>query len=297
MKDTINRSMVEIALEMYAKIKANALFVNRDIIDDPSFWEKYSKKGRIILIGRKAEEGESLEERCFIGLPTVELTRVDGIKIAIMIALSSGIVKIGDLIVCLTGAKDIGILDTMMIIKIGRESEIISTSGIFDLPENVKPEVFQTVLNIALELAVEGRSGKPVGTIFVLGDHEKVLSLSRQMVMNPFRGYPEEERNILDKKLRETIKEFSSIDGAFIIREDGIVIAAGRHLTASLEEELPHGLGSRHMAAAGITLVSNAISIVISESTGTVRIFKNGKMITSIERVAKLRSQTFYNQE
>lgn len=297
MKDTINRSMVEIALEMYAKIKANALFVNRDIIDDPSFWEKYSKKCRIILIGRKTEERESLEERCFIGLPTVELTRVDGIKIAIMIALSSGIVKIGDLIVCLTGAKDIGILDTMMIIKIGKESEIISTSGIFDLPENVKPEVFETVLNIALELAVEGRSGKPVGTIFVIGDHEKVLSLSRQMVMNPFRGYPEEERNILDKKLRETIKEFSSIDGAFIIREDGIVIAAGRHLTASLEEELPHGLGSRHMAAAGITLVSNAISIVISESTGTVRIFKNGKMITSIERVAKLRSQTFYNQE
>ncbi len=297
MKDTINRSMVEIALEMYAKIKANALFVNRDIIDDLSFWEKYSKKGRVILIGRKAEEREALQERCFIGLPNVELTRVDGIKIAIMIALSSGIVKIGDLIVCLTGAKDIGILDTMMIIKIGRESEIISTSGIFDLPENVKPEVFETVLNIALELAVEGRSGKPVGTIFVLGDHEKVLSLSRQMVMNPFRGYPEEERNILDKKLRETIKEFSSIDGAFIIREDGIVIAAGRHLTASLEEELPHGLGSRHMAAAGITLVSNAISIVISESTGTVRIFKNGKTITSIERVAKLRSQTFYNQE
>lgn len=297
MKDTINRSMIETALEMYAKIKANALFVNRDIIDDPYFLEKYSKKGRIILMGKRVDEGKLLEEKCFIGLPTVELTRIDGIKIAIMIALSSGIVKIGDIIVCLTGSKDIGILDTMMIIKIGRESEIISASGIFDLPENVKPEVFETVLNIALELAVEGRSGKPVGTIFVIGDHEKVLSLSRQMVMNPFRGYPEEERNILDKRLRETIKEFSTIDGAFIIREDGIVIAAGRHLTASLEEELPHGLGSRHMAAAGITLVSNAISIVISESTGTVRIFKNGKMITSIERIAKLRSQTFYNQD
>ena len=56
-----------------------------------------------------------------------------------------------------------------------------------------------------------------------------MLQLSRQLVMNPFHGYPEEDRNILDPNLRETIREFSAIDGAFVIRDDGVVMAAGRH--------------------------------------------------------------------
>jgi DNA integrity scanning protein DisA with diadenylate cyclase activity len=38
------------------------------------------------------------------------------------------------------------------------------------------------------------------------------------------------------------------------------------------------------MAAAAITSVSNAMSIVVSESTGDVSVFKNGKLITQIEK-------------
>jgi DNA integrity scanning protein DisA with diadenylate cyclase activity len=141
---------------------------------------------------------------------------------------------------------------------------------------------------LAIELANQGREGKPVGTIFTLGDHEKVLQLSRQLVINPFRGYPEEERHLLDPNLRETIREFSALDGAFIVRDDGVVMAAGRHLNAALEdEELPRGLGSRHVAAAGITAVTDAVAITISESNGTVRIFKNGSIFMEIEKAAQ----------
>jgi DNA integrity scanning protein DisA with diadenylate cyclase activity len=153
---------------------------------------------------------------------------------------------------------------------------------------SVRPEVFEGVLNLAIELANQGREGKPVGTIFTLGDHEKVLQLSRQLVMNPFHGYPEEDRNILDPNLRETIREFSAIDGAFVIRDDGVVMAAGRHLNAALEEgELPRGLGSRHVAGAGITAVTDAVAIAISESDGTVRIFKQGAIFTEIEKASR----------
>ena len=85
--------------------------------------------------------------------------------------------------------------------------------------------------------------------------------------------------------MKETIKEFSAIDGAFIIREDGTIITAGRHLNAALEsKDFPHGLGSRHIAAAGITSITNATAIVLSESTGNVSIFKNGKIFVSIEK-------------
>jgi DNA integrity scanning protein DisA with diadenylate cyclase activity len=137
-----------------------------------------------------------------------------------------------------------------------------------------------------VELASQGREGKPVGTIFVLGDHQKVMQFSRQTIFNPFHGYPEEERNILNPELRETLKEFSALDGAFILREDGVVLSAGRHLSAALDStvDLPQGLGSRHVAAAGITSVTRAIALVISESTGDVRIFKDGAICMEIEK-------------
>jgi DNA integrity scanning protein DisA with diadenylate cyclase activity len=148
------------------------------------------------------------------------------------------------------------------------------------------PEVFDALLNLALEISSEAKEGRnPTGTIFVLGKHEDVLKFSHPMVINPFQGYPEEERNILDPRLTETVKEFSSIDGAFVFREDGVVLAAGRHLDASGENiEIPFGLGSRHRAAAGITGLTGALAIVVSEETGEVRIFHHGKIFMEIEK-------------
>jgi diadenylate cyclase len=119
----------------------------------------------------------------------------------------------------------------------------------------------------------------------VLGDHERVLVLSTQMVINPFGGVSEEERNILDPLLKETIREFATIDGAFVIRDDGVILSAGRHLKASAEEAgLPRGLGARHRAAAGITGLTNAVAITVSESNGDVRVFNGGKIFMEIEK-------------
>jgi DNA integrity scanning protein DisA with diadenylate cyclase activity len=205
---------------------------------------------------------------------------------AVIQALSKGLVKKGDKWVCLSGIHKSKALDNLLILEFGKEFEIISSSDLPVLSEIVMPEVFEIVLNLALELSTEGKEGrKPVGTIFVLGKHEDVLKFSHPMVINPFQGYPEEERNILNPRLKETIKEFSSIDGAFIFREDGIILAAGRHLDASGENiEIPLGLGSRHRAAAGITSLTDALAIVISEGTGGVRIFHHGKIFMEIEK-------------
>jgi DNA integrity scanning protein DisA with diadenylate cyclase activity len=149
----------------------------------------------------------------------------------------------------------------------------------------VYPEVFGTVLKLALELAAQGREGRKVGTIFILGDHERVLQLSRQMIINPFTGYPDEQRNILNPELKETIKEFSALDGAFVVQENGVLVTAGRHLSAALEaKDFPQGLGSRHIAAAGITSITQAIAVVLSESSGNVTVFKNGRVVVSIEK-------------
>ncbi|KMQ50820.1 hypothetical protein CHISP_2171 [Chitinispirillum alkaliphilum] len=92
----------------------------------------------------------------------------------------------------------------------------------------------------------------------------------------------------MDPGLIETIKEFASIDGAFIVTGDGIVLSAGSYLRPQLSarelELLPGGFGARHAAAAGITACTNSLAITISESTGMVTLFKGGVMMMSLSK-------------
>ncbi len=186
----------------------------------------------------------------------------------------------------MTGIDGSGTIDMIIVLDLGTEIEMFSSLAADPLAPDVKPAVFERLLTLASELGLEGREGRTVGTLFVLGDSDRVLSQSRQLVINPFHGYPEDERNVLDPRLEETIKEFSAIDGAFLIRGDGVILSAGRYLVpqGKLEEPLPQGLGARHEAAAGITVSTDAIAICVSQSTGTVSIFKKGLLVTDIQK-------------
>ena len=124
--------------------------------------------------------------------------------------------------------------------------------------------------------------------MFVLGDSDRVLAQSRGLVLNPFQGHPESSRNVLDPALEETLKEFSALDGAFIVRGDGVVLTAGSYLIPSpaASTHLVSGLGTRHGAAAGISASTDAVAICISQSTGTVSVYKSGRLVTDIQRPA-----------
>jgi len=282
-----NESMMEFACRFAEEIQAKAILLYGEVAQD-----LLSKKGEVpsfdtILITREKDDAQQKAGffSSVINIPNVNVTRLGQIKVAITKGLATGLFKKGDTLVCLTGVPKFGYIDSLFVIDVGREFEILISEEVSHIFEDIRPEVFEAVLNIALELAYQGREGRQVGTIFVLGDDEKVLELSRQMIINPFMGYAEEERNILDRNLKETIKKFSALDGAFVVRGDGVLVTAGRHLNAALEtKDFPQGLGSRHIAAAGITSVTGAIAIVISESTGTVRIFKNGRLFVDIEK-------------
>ena len=95
------------------------------------------------------------------------------------------------------------------------------------------------------------------------------------------KGYPESDRNVLSDTMWSTMCEFSTIDGAFVISGRGIVETAGARIKAGLSEGLPSGLGARHAAAAGITLNTKSVAFTVSESDGTVRVWRAGRMLAS----------------
>ncbi|MEN6464684.1 MAG: diadenylate cyclase [Syntrophaceae bacterium] len=288
MPEKLNSLILDFACRMAEEAGAKAILLYSDVCCEPEVFDsRETSDCEIILVSRGAVPiPERFREKgLYINIPQVNLTRMGEVKVAVTKGIASGLLSKGDKVVCLTGLPKLGYIDTVLLIDVGREFEILTSdfiSGVFD---TAFPEVFEAVLNIALELGAQGREGRPVGTIFVLGDHDRVLQFSRQMIINPFKGYTEEERNVLNPALKETIKEFSALDGAFIIKDNGVLVSAGTYLNAALEgKEFPKGLGSRHIAAAGVTGATNAISIVVSETAGTVRIFKKGKVFVSIEK-------------
>jgi DNA integrity scanning protein DisA with diadenylate cyclase activity len=144
------------------------------------------------------------------------------------------------------------------------------------------PEVLESLIGLAVEIAREGREGRRIGTLFTLGDEQAVLTKSRALILNPLEGHPESARHIADPNLRGTIKELAQLDGAFVVSTAGVVVAACRYLDAAgAPIELPLGLGSRHIAAAHISSATNAVAIVVSESS-VVRLFCHGSLIGEI---------------
>ncbi|MEJ1294923.1 diadenylate cyclase CdaA [Latilactobacillus sakei] len=72
-------------------------------------------------------------------------------------------------------------------------------------------------------------------------------------------------------------------DGAVIIREDKIAVAAA-YLPLSESNLIPKELGTRHRAAVGISEVTDALTIVVSEETGGVTLTKNNELMRDLTR-------------
>jgi diadenylate cyclase len=146
----------------------------------------------------------------------------------------------------------------------------------------VNNRTLRKVVNLAVEIAREGREGRKIGTLFVVGDSEAVLERSRPMILDPLYGHPHESKRIEDPNLRETLKELAQLDGAFVVSDEGVILSAARYIDAASNHlELPLGLGSRHVAAASVSSRTDAVAVAVSESS-TVRMFDDGELVAEI---------------
>ncbi|MEZ6067282.1 MAG: diadenylate cyclase [Planctomycetaceae bacterium] len=199
-------------------------------------------------------------------------------------AVADELLRTGSRVIVLYSSFDRDSIDTLAVVGLYEHLAKLTSRDLQRLETQVPLDTLRRVVDLAIEIGREGREGKKVGTIFVVGDHRRAMQLSHEQIHDPFRGYAKKDRLIRSAKVRESIKELAQIDGAFIISADGHVMAAGRILDGNADSlSLSKGLGARHWAAAAISKSTKAVAIAVSESTGTVRLFSDGAVVLRIE--------------
>ncbi|MAG20447.1 hypothetical protein CL618_03375 [archaeon] len=210
----------------------------------------------------------------------VSIGSVVPIKEVLMEAVKKEYILKGDKVVCVQDESMGGGYKALMFIF--DVDKIFFNISMHELAEFIDTNVLETILNICLELGREGREGRKIGTAFVIGDEGGILRYTKQLIINPFAGYEDEKKNILDPDIKETIKEFAQLDGIFVVNEKGVIARAGAYIDVDTFGIELKGLGGRHRSCAAITKKTGSIAVVVSESGGLVRVLKDGKIVMKL---------------
>ncbi|WP_257460901.1 DNA integrity scanning protein DisA nucleotide-binding domain protein [Archangium lipolyticum] len=284
-----DREFLRAALSLAGKGDVDHFLYISDTLIPPEDLRRQQAKRKLVYAVTSdniAQDLLSKKQKALV-IPAYDYSRTERVKVALVSALSQGAFKEGDLVLAMTGKLGKA-PDTLMQMRIGGSLDDRLTIEGVKLGDEFNSQVVDALIQLALQVGQEGFEGHPIGTIITIGDHTSVMEKSRQMTINPFQGLSEAERNVLDPKIREAIKNFSVLDGAFVIREDGVVLAAGRYLSASDDAvKIPLGLGARHAAAASITSMTKSIALVVSQTSGAVRLFKGGNIVLELHQTAR----------
>lgn len=260
------------------------------MLDRPTDWELLHKAVGKTTVVIASDSEETLEGAGDEGFDTILLNMPDApvyerLTQALLEGVSDEYFPAGASVVAAYSGFESGAVDSLSLIKLDEHLGRLTVRDLRQLKTKIPVETLKLVVDLAVEIGREGREGKPVGALFVVGDHRKCLDYCHPMGFDSMRGYNRNERRLHDAKVREGVKEIAQLDGAFVVSADGTVVAASQHLSAppSSEMTLAKGLGARHWAAAEITRATNAIAVAVSESNGTVRIFHNGEVKLRIE--------------
>ena len=146
------------------------------------------------------------------------------------------------------------------------------------MPENLFSKILKEAAEVkvySIAVACINMAKKKTGALIVISDDSRLENYSESGTL-----IESETSGIL----LETIffKNSPLHDGAVIIVKDKIH-AAGCILPVSKSKDLPNQYGLRHRSALGISEVTNAMVIVVSEETGQISYFKNGKIYPEIK--------------
>lgn len=293
-------AMLGLGLEAATRLSVDAaLILAEGPLDWPAIREQAGELKVLVTIpSEKQREPITAAGLVPLELESTETSIIESITLALIQAVADDQLAAGARVLVLYSGFEAGLLDSMTVIRLGEHLERLTASDLKALETSVPFETLKAVVDVAVEIGREGREGQAVGTLIVVGDAREVLNRSHTLGFDPFRGYRRKDRNIRDGRVREAIKEIAQLDGAFVVSRDGTVEAACQILDAPTSGlTLPKGLGTRHWAAAAITQATAAVAVVVSQSTGTVRLFQDGEVVLRIAPMRHVRAMKWHEHE
>jgi diadenylate cyclase len=276
----------DLAVQLTNSAEADSMLV---LLEGPTDWKELQKRAGNLKILVAADKAEQVAGATEAGLQTVLLDMphqsvYDKLTQALLESVADDILAPGASVIAIYSSFEAGQIDSISFIRLAEHLGRLTAKDLRKLETRVPLDTLKTVVDLSVEIGREGREGKRVGTMFVVGDSRNVSRDSYAIGFDPVKGYNRKERNLVDPRVRESIKEIAMLDGAFIVSSDGTVESSCQLVDAPAAEiTLSKGLGTRHWAAAAITKTTKAVAVVVSESNGTVRIFQNGEVMLRIE--------------
>jgi DNA integrity scanning protein DisA with diadenylate cyclase activity len=293
-------TVYDLAVRLATATDADGLLL---LLEAPVDWEKLKRRSGAEKVLIAADTPELVAGASEVGLNAVVLDMAESpvyerLTQALLEAVADDFLAPGSRVVALYSGFEPGRIDSISYLRLDEHLGRLTARDLRQLETRVPLDTLKLVLDLAVEIGREGREGKPVGTMFVVGDVRKVLAESAPSGFDPMKGYSRKERNLSDKRVREGVKEIAQLDGAFIVSPEGIVEKACQILdTSAASITLTKGLGARHWAGAAISKKTKAIAIVVSETNGTVRLFENGEVVLRVEPFRRAMKWTDFEYE
>jgi len=173
--------------------------------------------------------------------------------------------------------------------ELRRALERLGRGGILfnrQTPEHLRSQIIAEVCKAAETLS--------------LRHHGALIVLQRNSSLDEYVRTGAPVRSVVSAQILLTVfwPKTELHDGAAIIDDNGRIAAAAAVLPLTASRNLPSPkLGTRHRAALGISEVSDALCIVVSEETGRISITNRGRMVTRLD-IERLRTilNTFYGK-
>ncbi|MCR9297030.1 MAG: DNA integrity scanning protein DisA nucleotide-binding domain protein [bacterium] len=294
--------MLETAGALALQTGADALLV---LLDGSVDWEKLRsavpKNVEHIIVAADLEadlEGAEAEGLHALPLNKEKSPLLERLQHALLEAVADGFLRSNEDVIAVYCGFENQKIDSISHIRLDDRLRRLTSRDLQRLESSVSLKTLKTVIDLASQIGREGREGKKVGTIFVVGDSRRVLAHCKDSGFDPLKGYKRENRSLFDAKVREDIKEIAQMDGAFIVSAEGVIEKSRQIIEVSHADlSLSKGLGARHWAGAAISQITKAIGIVVSQSTGTVRLFQNGETVLRIEPMDQAVAWQEFNYE
>jgi diadenylate cyclase len=279
-------AVIELGAQLSRRTEAGVMLL---MLEGPTDWAELNQRAAGLRLVVAADTEDEVSGAVEAGLDTIILKMQDSPVIekltqALLTGVAREILAPGAGVVVVYSGFEAESIDSVSFIRLDDHLGRLTARDLRQLETSVPLETLKTVVDLAVEIGREGREGKPIGTMFVVGDTRRVLQHCQPAGYDPVKGYNRTERDLHDPRVREAVKEVAVLDGAFIVTPDGTVEKAAQLVDAPYANlTLSKGLGARHWAGAAISKATGAIGVVVSQSSGTVRIFQSGEVMLRIE--------------